>query len=90
MAKARKSALDSLGQYQHEKQQRLNNPPVSLVAPSTDIDGLSRIYEYDPHLNPQLVLTGKADNASFDLHDENPLIRTAVEFTSCKRIVFNL
>mgnify|MGYP000865421489 CR=1 FL=1 len=114
MAKARKSALDSLGQYQHEKQQRLNNPPVGLVTPTTDIDGESKTYEYDPHLDPQLIWAGKAEHTSFDvptvslhvheridpkaiikavrkgggqiqtslfeLPDENPPMRTAVEF----------
>ncbi len=54
MAQAHKSALDPLEQYQHEKQQRLNNPPVGLVTPSTDIDGESKTYQYDPHLDPQL------------------------------------
>lgn len=114
MAKARKSALDSLGQYQHEKQQRLNNPPVGLVTPTTDIDGESKIYDYDPHLDPQLIWAGKAEHTSFEvptvslhvheridpkaiikavrkgggqiqtslfeLPDENPPMRTAVEF----------
>lgn len=114
MAKAQKSALDSLEQYQHEKQQRLNNPPVGLVTPSTDIDGESRTYEYDPHLDPQLIWAGKAEHTSFDvptvslhvheridpkaiikavrkgggqiqtslfeLPNENPPMRTAVEF----------
>lgn len=114
MAKARKSALDSLGQYQHEKQQRLNNPPVGLVTPTTDIDGESKTYEYDPHLDPQLIWAGKTEHTSFEvptvslhvheridpkaiikavrkgsgqiqtslfeLPDENPPMRTAVEF----------
>jgi adenine-specific DNA-methyltransferase len=114
MAKARKSALDSLGQYQHEKQQRLNNPPVGLVTPTTDIDGESKTYDYDPHLDPQLIWAGKTEHTSFEvptvslhvheridpkaiikavrkgggqiqtslfeLPDENPPMRTAVEF----------
>ena len=114
MAKARKSALDTLGQYQHEKQQRLNNPPVGLVTPTTDIDGESKTYDYDPHLDPQLIWAGKTEHTSFEvptvslhvheridpkaiikavrkgggqiqtslfeLPDENPPVRTAVEF----------
>jgi adenine-specific DNA-methyltransferase len=67
MAKAQKSALDSLGQYQHEKQQRLNNPPVGLVTPTTDMDGESKTYEYDPHLDPQLIWAGKAEHTSFEV-----------------------
>ena len=67
MAKARKSALDPLEQYQHEKQQRLNNPPVGLVTPSTDIDGPSKTYQYDPHLDPQLIWAGKTEHTSFEV-----------------------
>ena len=67
MAKARKSALDSLGQYQHEKQQRLNNPPVGLVTPTTDIDGESKTYEYDPHLDSHLIWAGRTEHTSFDV-----------------------
>jgi len=67
MAKARKSALDPLEQYQHEKQQRLNNPPVGLVTPTTDIDGPSKTYQYDPHLDPQLNWAGKTEHTSFEV-----------------------
>jgi len=67
MAKARKSALDPLEQYQHDKQKRLNNPPVGLVTPTTDIDGESKTYEYDPHLDPQLIWAGKAEHTSFEV-----------------------
>ena len=67
MAKARKSTLDPLEQYQHDKQQRLNNPPVGLVTPTTDMDGESRTYQYDPHLDPELVWAGKAEHTSFEV-----------------------
>ena len=114
MAKAHKSTLDPLEQYQHDKQQRLNNPPVGLVTPTTDIDGESKTYEYDPHLDPELIWAGKAEHTSFEvptvslhvheridpkaiikvakkgggqiqtslfeLPNENPPMRTAVEF----------
>lgn len=67
MTKARKSDLDPIEQYQHDKQQRLNNPPVGLVTPTTDIDGESKTYEYDPHLDPQLIWAGKAEHTSFEV-----------------------
>jgi adenine-specific DNA-methyltransferase len=67
MARSIKSALDPLGQYQHDKQQRLNNPPVGLVTPSTDIDGESKTYQYDPHLDPQLIWAGKTEHTSFEV-----------------------
>jgi len=67
MAKARKSTLDPLEQYQHDTQQRLNNPPVGLVTPTTDMDGESRTYQYDPHLDPELIWAGKAEHTSFEV-----------------------
>lgn len=45
----------SIEQYTHESQERLNNPPVGLVTPDTDKDIGKKLYEYDPHLDPQLV-----------------------------------
>lgn len=52
-------------QYTHDDQERLNNPPVGLVTPDTDKDGSKKQYQYDPHLDPQLVWAGKAEHTSF-------------------------
>ncbi len=42
--------------YDHKDKTRANNPPVGLVTPDTDPDqGKKKTYEYDPHLDPQLV-----------------------------------
>ena len=41
--------------YRHEDKDRVNNPPVGLVTPDTDQDSGKKTYEYDPHLDPQLV-----------------------------------
>jgi len=54
ISRARKSALD-LSDKQHNKEQRSNNPPVELVTSYNDTDSGSK---YDPHLNPQLILSG--------------------------------
>lgn len=54
-------------QYTHDGQKRLNNPPVGLVTPDTDKDGQKKTYEYDPHLDPQLVWAGKAEHTSFEV-----------------------
>ena len=55
----------------------------------------TKTYEYDPHLDPQLIWAGKTEHTSFEvvrkgsgqiqtslfeLPDENPPLRTAVEF----------
>lgn len=49
-----------VGDYRHEDATRLNNPTAALaredVAPVPE-----RTYSFDPHLDPQLVWTGKAE-----------------------------
>ncbi len=41
--------------YVHNKQQRVNNPPVGLVTPITDPpENPKQRYEYDPHIDPAL------------------------------------
>ncbi len=54
-------------QYTHDKEERLNNPPVGLVTPQTDKDGAKKKYAYDPHLDPQLQWAGKAEHTSFEV-----------------------
>ncbi len=54
--------------YDHKGKKRANNPPVGLVTPETDPDaGQKTTYEYDPHLDPQLVWAGKAEHTSFQV-----------------------
>ncbi|MBM3911303.1 MAG: site-specific DNA-methyltransferase, partial [Thaumarchaeota archaeon] len=52
-------------QYVHEKEKRVNNPPVGLVTPESDRDLPAKNYSFDPHLDPQLVWSGKAENSDF-------------------------
>ncbi len=48
--------------YDHKDKKRANNPPVGLVTPATDPDaGHKTTYQYDPHLDPQVVWAGKAE-----------------------------
>ncbi len=54
-------------QYDHKGKERVNNPPVGLVTPDTDVDSTRKNYAYDPHLDPQLVWTGKAEHIPFDV-----------------------
>ena len=54
-------------QYDHTDKKRINNPPVGLVTPETDKDSSTKKYEYDPHLDPQLVWAGKAEHTSFEV-----------------------
>jgi adenine-specific DNA-methyltransferase len=53
--------------YQHKDKKRLNNPPVGLVTPETDLESAKKTYKYDPHLDPQLIWAGKAEHTSFEV-----------------------
>ena len=68
MAKRKKRSKKDVEQYDHRDKKRLNNPPVGLVTPDTNKDtGKKTKYQYDPHLDPQLVWAGKAEHTSFDV-----------------------
>lgn len=54
-------------QYDHRGKRRANNPPVGLVTPETDEDKPNRRYSYDPHFDPQLVWSGKAERPSLEV-----------------------
>jgi adenine-specific DNA-methyltransferase len=67
MARNNSGNQKDIEQYTHETQERLNNPPVGLVTPDTDKDLGKKQYQYDPHLDPQLVWAGKAEHTSFEV-----------------------
>ena len=67
MAKSKKNAKRSIETYAHTGKDRVNNPPVGLVTPDTDKDAGKKTYAYDPHLDPQLQWTGKAEHTSFEV-----------------------
>ena len=62
------STKRQIDQYAHTDKQRANNPPVGLVTPESDpVAPARKTYQYDPHLDPQLVWAGKAERTSFDV-----------------------
>jgi adenine-specific DNA-methyltransferase len=64
----KKPAKRKVESYQHKGKKRLNNPPAGLVTPTTDPPTpAKKTYEYDPHLDPQLVWAGKAEHTSFEV-----------------------
>ena len=63
----RRRAKREITSYRHRGEERVNNPPVGLVTGATDPDSGKRNYEYDPHLDPQLVWAGKAEHTSFEV-----------------------
>jgi len=62
--KSKNSANNDVEAYRHEKETRKNVVPVRLASYDTS---KPKKYEYDPHLDPQLVWTGKAENTSFEV-----------------------
>ena len=52
--------------YKHENETRKNAIPVGLASYDTSTSKPKK-YGYDPHLYPQLVWTGKAENTSFEV-----------------------
>jgi len=58
-----------IASYEHRDKERVNNPPVGLVTPENDPDAgqKKKRYDYDPHLDPQLVWAGKAEHTSFEV-----------------------
>jgi adenine-specific DNA-methyltransferase len=50
--------------YRHEEATRLNNPPAGLAWQDTDQPRKHR-FEYDPHLDPELIWAGKTEHGSF-------------------------
>ena len=67
MAKKPKPSKRPIEHYDHKGKTRPNNPPVGLVTPHTDPDEPKKQYQYDPHLDPQLVWSGKAEHTSFQV-----------------------
>jgi adenine-specific DNA-methyltransferase len=52
--------------YRHETETRENVVPAGLASYDTSTPKPKK-YEYEPHLDPQLVWTGKAENTSFEV-----------------------
>jgi adenine-specific DNA-methyltransferase len=52
--------------YRHETETRKNVVPAGLASYDTSTPKPKK-YKYDPHLDPQLVWTGKAENTSFEV-----------------------
>ena len=67
MAKARAPRKRDIENYAHRGKERVNNPPVGLVTPQTDQDAGRKTYAHDPHIDPQLSWTGKAEHTAFEV-----------------------
>lgn len=66
MAMEKKKAVKKpIEQYDHKGKKRVNNSPVGLVPPGLDRERGVKAYAYDPHLDPQLQWSGKAELYNF-------------------------
>ena len=63
-AAARSKGGDPTGDYRHDAT-RKNNPPAGLIDLEKPPPQPTRKYSYDPHLDPQLQWSGKAEHTSF-------------------------
>ncbi|MBM4135687.1 MAG: hypothetical protein FJ241_02530 [Nitrospira sp.] len=66
MAKKTPKKNNDVDAYKHKKETRKNAVPVGLASYDT-AKPKPKKYEYDPHLDPQLVWTGKAENRFFEV-----------------------
>ncbi len=67
--KAKKTASITVETYAHKGKKRKNNPHVGLVSSATDkLNGRTK-YKHDPHIDPQLSWTGKAEGMSFEVQN---------------------
>ncbi len=64
--KRKDSADENVEAYRHETETRKNVVPAGLASYDT-LTSKPKKYEYDPHLDPQLLWTGKAENTSFEV-----------------------
>ena len=67
MARRKGKAGRNIATYEHPDRERVNNPPVGLVTPETDRDASGKTYAHDPHLDPHLSWSGKAEHTSFEV-----------------------
>lgn len=59
--------LEKVKDYRHEEK-RPNNPPAGLATYDKTLPS-RKVYDYDPHLDPQLVWAGKKEHTSFEVEN---------------------
>lgn len=67
MARKRKKTTQKLDSYNHLDKERANNPQVGLVTSKTDLESEKKLYEHDPHIDPHMSWSGKAEITSFEV-----------------------
>lgn len=65
MAREAKKKEEDVDSYRHEAETLKNAVPVGLASYDT-AKHKPKEYDYDPHLDPQLIWAGKAKHNSFE------------------------
>ena len=62
-------ARRKIGQYQHQGKiaKRVNNPSVGIADMAADSQDPDTLYQFDPHLQPQLIWHGKRQRDQLDI-----------------------
>jgi len=58
---------ERVSDYRHHDSKRTNNPPAGIVHEYEPQTRETKTYDYDPHLDPQILWTGKTEGTSFDI-----------------------
>jgi len=74
--KSRKKEED-VDAYRHEAETRKNAIPVGLASYDT-AKPKPKQYDYDPHLDPQLIWSGKKEHTSFEVPTVSLLIHERI------------
>ena len=77
---------DRVDDYRHEAASRLNLPEAGIATQDRSIAEPHK-YEYDPHLDPQLVWAGKAEHTSFEVDTVSLHIHERVSTEAIMRAV---
>ena len=68
MAKAKKETnIPVVSSFTHWHDTRSNNPQIGLVNADSDKEEGKQGYSYDPHIDPELQWSGKAERTSFEV-----------------------
>ncbi len=70
--------------YKHKESKRINNPEEGLATYLPE-EHVSKKYSYDPHLDPQLVWSGKAERESF----ETPVVPLHIHERATPKSILN-
>lgn len=66
MARKPKTKKEDADSYRHEDETRKNAVPVGLASYDTSKPKPKK-YDYDPHLDPQLIWSGEKEHTSFEV-----------------------